>query len=277
MKYMHFKASCSYAALANLLEGMGIETEDTKIALEMDLPWLFAKDGNTFVSGPMLQSAEWFNLWLKPRGLIMTETEVQKDALCGMLQSNGPLMLGIQTLYGKHAVVFTKYDGAYRFVNPTHENSGEETELVLTEKELLDRTDETVMLAGIRRTVPESVDLCPYFCRSVQIIRENVAEIERFASVTHGPGLYPSALNRLFRPLLLDGISMLTLIGETTLAERFAVLQTELMSFLRGPRTGRLKDGLSLDEFRNAAEEYVRLIEVKIGKTIMQEASTSTL
>jgi hypothetical protein len=277
MKYMHFKASCSYAALANLLERMGIETEDTKIALEMDLPWLFAKDGNTFVSGPMLQSAEWFNLWLKPRGLIMTETEVQKDALCRILQSSGPLMLGIQTLYGKHAVVFTKYDGAYQFVNPTHENSGEKTELVLTEKELLDRTDETMMLASIGRTKPEPVDLCPYFRRSVQIIRENVAEIERFASVTHGPDLFPSALNRLFRPLLLDGISMLTLIGETTLAERFAVLQTELMSFLRGPRTERLKDGLSIDEFRNAAEEYVRLIEVKIGKTIMQETSTSTL
>lgn len=276
MKYMHFKASCSYAALANLLERMGIETEDTKIALEMDLPWLFAKDGNTFVSGPMLQSAEWFNLWLKPRGLIMTQTEVQKDALCRILQSSDPLMLGIQTLYGKHAVAFTKYDGAYRLVNPTHENSGEKTELVLTEKELLDRTDETVMLAGIRRTEPESVDLCPYFCRSVRIIRENVAEIERFASVTHDPNVYLSALNRLFRPLLLDGIGMLTLIGETVLAERFTVFQTELMSFLRGPRTGRLKDTLSLEELDAAAEEYVRLIEAKIGKAIMQGAPTST-
>jgi hypothetical protein len=277
MKYMHFNSSCSYAALANLLERMGIETEDTKIALEMDLPWLFAKDGNTFVSGPMLQSAEWFNLWLKPRGLIMIETEVQKDALCGMLQSNGPLMLGIQTLYGKHAVVFTKYDGAYQFVNPTHENSGEKTELVLTEKELLNRTDETMMLASIGRTKPEPVDLCPYFRRSVQIIRENVAEIERFAAAMHDPDAYLSALNRLFRPLLLDGISMLTLIGETALAERFTALQAALLSFLRGPRAGRLKDVLSLEELYDAAEEYVRLIEVKIGKTIMQEASTSTL
>ena len=269
MKYMHFKASCSYAALANLLEGMGIETEDTKIALEMDLPWLFAKDGNTFVSGPMLQSAEWFNLWLKPRGLIMTETEVQKDALCRILQSSGPLMLGIQTLYGKHAVVFTKYDGAYQFVNPTHENSGEKTELVLTEKELLNRTDETMMLASIGRMKPEPVDLCPYFRRSVQIIRENVAEIERFASVTHGPDLFPSALNRLFRPLLLDGISMLTLAGETALAGRFTKLQGALMTFLRGDRSGRLSDVLSLPELSAAAEAYVRLIEARIGEAVL--------
>ena len=44
MKYMHFKASCSYAALANLLEMQGYDTEDTIIALEMELPKLFSKE-----------------------------------------------------------------------------------------------------------------------------------------------------------------------------------------------------------------------------------------
>ena len=34
MKYMHFNSSCSYTALAMLLEEKGISTEDTDIALE---------------------------------------------------------------------------------------------------------------------------------------------------------------------------------------------------------------------------------------------------
>lgn len=38
MKFMHFKASCSYTALANLLELEGLDTEDDQIALDMGLP-----------------------------------------------------------------------------------------------------------------------------------------------------------------------------------------------------------------------------------------------
>lgn len=264
MKYMHFKASCSYAALANLLELQGIDTEDRAIALEMGLPWLFSRDGDAFVSGPMLQSAEWFNLWLLPRGLCMTETAVKRDALCLLLQKSGPAMLGIRTPYGKHAVVFTGYDRAYRFINPTHEDSGEETKIVISETDLIDLVDDPVMLAHIVRTERQSVDMNPYLRRSVQIVRENVEAITRFASEPHDPDDYLPALNTLFRPLLLDGISMLTLAGETTLADRFTELQGALMTFMRGSRIGRLKDVLSLPDLSTAVEAYVRLIEYRI-------------
>lgn len=276
MKYMHFNSSCSYAALANLLELMGIDTEDTEIALEMGMPWLFHREGDTFLSGPMLQSAEWFNLWLFPRGLCMTETEVEKGALCVRLKSSGPAMLGLHTPYGKHAVVFTGFDGAYRFINPTYEDRAEATELALFDSDLIERTDDIVMLARVERAEPNQVDPRPYLCRSVQIVRENVEAIERFAAAMHDPDAYLSTLNRLFRPLLLDGIGMLTLIGETALAKRFTTLQAALLSFLRGPRTGRLKDVLSLEELYDAAEEYVRLIEAKIGGAGLQGSSTPT-
>ena len=64
MKYMTFNSSCSYAGLANLLSFYGIDTEDRKIALDMDLPFLFdCKDGY-YSSGPMLQGGKWFNLYL---------------------------------------------------------------------------------------------------------------------------------------------------------------------------------------------------------------------
>ena len=267
MKYMHFKASCSYAALANLLERMGVDTEDTEIALGMDLPWLFDKDGDAYLSGPMLQSAEWFNLWLKPRGFQMTETAMRKDALCARLKgSEQPLMLGILTPYGKHAVVFTGYDGTYRFVNPTHEDSGEETELVISETDLIDRVDDSVMLAHVVRTEPEPVDPIPYLRRSVSVLQENVSEITQFTSILHEPDAYLNALNPLFRPLLLDGISMLTLAGETVLADRFTALQGALMEFLRGPRAGRLCDALSIPKLQEASNEYVHLIESRITR-----------
>ena len=76
MKYMHFKASCSYTALAAMMEYYGTDTEDYRIALEMKLPWLFAGEDGAFISGPMLQGAKWFDLWLAPRGYRMEEERV---------------------------------------------------------------------------------------------------------------------------------------------------------------------------------------------------------
>jgi len=60
MKYMHFNSSCPYAGLANLLELQGVETEDYKIALEMNLPYFLRRDVITgyYQSGSSLQSAE---------------------------------------------------------------------------------------------------------------------------------------------------------------------------------------------------------------------------
>lgn len=63
---MHFKASCSYAAIAAIMETYGVDTEDYKIALDIKLPWMFAREDGEYRSGPMLQGGKWFNLWLKP-------------------------------------------------------------------------------------------------------------------------------------------------------------------------------------------------------------------
>ena len=65
---MHFNSSCSYTALAMLLSGKGVDTEDTAIALEIGLPWLFAKEEGYFLAGAMLQGAKWFDHFLNPRG-----------------------------------------------------------------------------------------------------------------------------------------------------------------------------------------------------------------
>ena len=81
----------------------------------------------------MLQGAKWFNLWLVPHGFTILETAISKNSLCQELNTGGAAILGIQTPYGKHAVVFTEYDGEYHFRNPTYEDSKENTKLSLSE------------------------------------------------------------------------------------------------------------------------------------------------
>lgn len=75
-KYMTFNSSCSYAGLANMLLRYGVDTQDREIARDMKLPFLFACEEDEYRAGPMLQGAQWFNLYLHPRGLEMRETEV---------------------------------------------------------------------------------------------------------------------------------------------------------------------------------------------------------
>lgn len=265
MKYMHFKASCSYTALAALMEAAGVQTEDREIALEMQLPWLFAKEGDAWLSGPMLQGARWFDLWLRPRGFRMLEVSVDRSGLCPYLRADRPVMLGIRTPYGKHAVVCRGYDGHYHFFNPTYENSGEPTELVLTEYELLASVEHTVVLGALRPAEPTPQDVSPLLASSISVLRDNCAAIAAFAAREHAPDVYPSMLDPLFRPLLLDCITMLALADEHALAQGFAALQRQLMAFLRGPRTQPLAQALSLRELHELAEQYVRRIEQQLS------------
>ena len=266
MKYMHFKASCSYAALAAIMELNGVDTEDYRIALEIKLPWLFSKEDGAYISGPMLQCAKWFNLWLLPRGYRMAEKMVERGQLCSYLRAHKPAMLGIQTPYGKHAVVFTGFDGKYRFMNPTHENSGEYTEMSFSEEGLLALVDQETMVGTLIPAEAEPQLLTPYLKTSLSVIRENCAAIEAFAAEKHDPNAYFPMMNCLFRPLLLDGITMLELVGETALAQKFTALQQQFMAFMRGTREEALRETLSMDSLHDLTEQYASLIEQQIER-----------
>lgn len=264
MKYMHFKASCSYAALAAMMEKRGVDTEDCQIALDVKLPWLFSKEDGAYISGPMLQGAKWFDLWLLPRGYRMIEERLARERLCAYLRAHENAMLGIHTPSGKHAVVFAEYDGSYRLINPCRENSGEKTELSFSEEELLATVDREITVGVVVPVEAEVQDLTPYLKASISVLRENRAAIEAFAAEKHEPNDYFPVMNSLFRPLLLDGISMLELAGESTLARDFTVVQQQLLAFMRGSREGALRETLSLDRLRDLTELYVRLIEQQL-------------
>ena len=125
MKYMHFNSSCSYAGLANILAMVEHDTEDYQIALDMNLPYLLNYDEKSgcYQAGAMLQSEEWFNLYLKPRGFFYTEQWIEKNNLPDSLHPG--MMLGLQvTPRSKHAVVFLeKKDNLFCFLNNKYQNS----------------------------------------------------------------------------------------------------------------------------------------------------------
>ena len=83
MVYMTFNSSCSYAGVANMLAQYHFAVDDRTIAMDMRLPYLFTYEDGIYMAGPMLQSADWFNLYLNPVGFHMIETAVSAEAeLC---------------------------------------------------------------------------------------------------------------------------------------------------------------------------------------------------
>lgn len=264
MKYMTFNSSCSYAGVANMLEQYGVDMDDRAIAMGMKLPYLFTHEDGVYMAGPMLQSAEWFNLFLNSIGFEMCETEVPAEQVADYLKQQKTAMLGLQVdETSKHAVVYTGIQGEKLvFLNNKWEQDPGPVQLILSHEELLNRIGSSAMVATLQKISPQKIDQYSKFADSISVILQNLAEIKSVCSRRETVGALRSMLNTLFRPLLLDGISMLGLLDEVELADKFSLVQNSFLNALRQDPDTKvlLGDYISIPEFESLVFEYVRLI-----------------
>ena len=262
MKYMTFNSSCSYAGIANLLSFYGIDTEDRTIALEMGLPFLFDCEDGCYFSGPMLQSAKWFNLYLKTIGYTMTEKEVKKEQICEYLRDLQVAMLGIYVSErNKHAVIYTGMrDGKFSMLNNKWEQSDEPDTLLFSEQELLRRVDETVTVAVLHKTACETVKIESMAKHSIAVLQSLAKEIAGFCSQEKSAMDIRLSMNTLFRAILLDGITMLDLIGETQINQKLKIVQGQFMNVVRENKPLQLDQYLDMALLNSAIAEYMNLI-----------------
>ncbi len=265
MKYMHFNSSCSYSALAMLLEDRGIETEDVDIAIEIGLPWIFVEQDGIFLSGPMLQGKKWFDIFLNPKGLCINEEHIDKKSIPTYLQEHGTCMIGvyIQENVGKHAVVFCKYDGLYHFYNPIRDGSDAPTEIAFNEVQLLQSLDDITTVGTIIECRKLKHDKRKILDNSALVLRKLYSEIERFSKSPHSDEEYKEAMDGIFRAILLDGITMLEISGQNDLADSFRKIQRNFLTFMKGDKKGILADVISLDELQELVARYEKLIMEK--------------
>lgn len=262
MKYMTFNSSCSYAGLANLLAFYDIDVSDREIALDMGLPYLFAKDQGKYLAGPMLQSEEWFNLFLRPHGFMLREREILRDQMTGYLRESEHAMLGIRVSPGsKHAVIYDGREGEkYRFLNNKWENSEEPDTLLLSEEELLNRLDDKVMVAVLERAAREEVDKRYYYEKSAVTLEQLLQDVEKFCAIERSPEELRNAMDTLFRAILLDGITMLELLSETEIRQKLKTVQSQLLAAVRENCDVRLDCALDLNLLQEGIREYCCLI-----------------
>ena len=226
MKYMTFNSACSFAGIANMLEQYGVDVTDREIALGMKLPYLFAYDEGAYVSGSMLQKEEWFNLYLNSIGFVLIEKKIPVDQVVDYLKEQRTAMLGIKMENGgKHAVVYKGIEAdKLLFINNKWENEEAPSEMKFTEEELQENIEAEVVIATLQQVQPAKVCIVEKLEASVSALQANVLEIEELCKKEVSIAYLQSKLNTLFRPLFLDGITMLHLIRETEFAEEWKVM-----------------------------------------------------
>ncbi len=268
MKYMTFNSSCSYAGLANLLSFYGVDTEDREIAMQMRLPYLFAREDGSYLAGPMLQGARWFNLYLRPLGFSLSERQMGREEFCTSFQAGSPVMLGLRfSPKSKHAVIFTDWrDGKYKFLNNKRKDSPEPETLCLTEKELLERLDKTVVVGQLERMEPARIDYRPDLEKSVRTLQSLMLEIVDFCITGQSIFALQKARDDLFRPILVDGVTMLELLGnaEAEMIGMLKTVRTQFLDVIRAGHSERLEDALDMPKLIGPMAYYEHLITERI-------------
>ena len=270
MKYMTFNSSCSFAGIANMLDKCGIDTNDKDIALAMKLPYLFHFADDVYMSGSMLQTAEWFDLYLNPIGYSLTEETVAKDHLVDYLLNKNVAMLGIYVDEDeKHAVIYIENNSnSITFLNNKWENDSSPELIKLTPAELLKSVDNEVVVATLKKIQPTTVDFSTKLTTSLEVARANLNEILNVSKCKTTVGELRTKLNTLFRPFFLESISMMKLIGENELCDDFSSLQREFLTAIRQDANTILflKDYISIEKLIISVEKYINLIENELKK-----------
>ena len=221
MKYMTFNSSCTYAGLANMLMDKGIDVEDYEIALEMKLPFFIERDENGFSAEPLLQSKKWFDIYLNPRGLEMVEDLVNNAEMFDFLQTKDRALLGIRMQNGRnayHAVVYkgTK-EGKADFINNKHEGSPEPDMFEFTKDELINCLRDKTLVGTLKTCAKKEPDLRPLLGQSIQNLNDLQSEFDEFCRLPRTNAEILEKEEGLFRPILLDGPSMMKLLGQNEL------------------------------------------------------------
>ena len=265
MKYLHFNSSCSYCAIAYILSSFGIEVEDTEIALKIGLPYIFAFEKGEHLAGPMLQSSKYFNLFLNPLGLTLEENRVSKGTLLANINDKKNVMFGIKTDFGKHAVVLIDYTGdVYSFFNPSWEESSQKTIIEISKEDLLSRVDEEITIGEIKQCQKKTVDFQNLYCESIANLTKYENDIVDFINGNNDKEEYQKQLDTLFRPLLLDGLTMMGLIGNDKIAKSMKEAQTDLLNYIRGK--AKLDIPLFREKICSIVAQYKELISALMKK-----------
>lgn len=264
MKYMTFTSSCSYCALANLLELLKIEPkevsyEDRDIALEIGLPYIFTYTEEAgFYAGAMNQGGAYFSSFLQSFGYFFKEEQVERENLLSFLKSHPYSILGIKAQEGKHAVIFLgQQNQNLVFLNPHRKGDGQDNQRIISLDTLKTRVEPIVTIGYLEQgEIDSKVDS---FLDSISTLEEYRQKFKSFCRTSHPKEELLKQRDFLFRAFVIDLLAMMELLGNLKLASLLKKLQSQVLMLFKE------KEAIPfawIDEalFDECIEEYKMLI-----------------
>lgn len=221
MKQITFTGSGMLAGLATMLELVGHDTTDQRIALEMEAPYLLVRTEAGYQSGISLYTPDWLNLYLHPHGYHLSCKHLPQKEILAFLRTHNPVMLRIKVKPDMiHPAVFSGYGNKkYSFVNVKTLTADEPDAFSFSAPSLLRRLEEEVDVYFITPLPPEQVNFLPLLQNSLDnltsyqndllTIRKKEVSFEEFKAL-RAP---------MFRALMQDFYPLICLTGDQELAE----------------------------------------------------------
>ena len=265
-----------------MLEKKGIDVEDFEIALEMKLPFMIDKNEDGYIAGPMLQQKKWFDIFLNKYGYEITEEWLDRADVFDYLQGKDTAKLGIRMDNGRlhyHAVIYKgTEEGKAIFINNKREGGSDPDEFRFTAKELQESMREKTVVATLTAAEAKTIDFKPLLERSIKNIQDLQKDMIDFCSAKHSNQEMLEKEFGLFRPLLLDGPSMMKLIGQEEILEDMEVLQkTFVQVALKDKRNDViLDDCFDMELLQCVCQRWKKLIEQEIVRCFIERGRTVT-
>lgn len=227
MKFITFAGAGMLAGLAMMLESYGYDVTDREIACGMEAPYLFAHDQEGYKAGAMLYRPAWLNLYLRPMGLCMLETRLDRQEVCAYLRAHAPAMLMVTVARGvAHPVVFTGYrEGRYAFDNIRAASSAEPGCFSFTAATLKRRIAEAVTVYHLEKCSPQRTDFIPLLFASLENLDRYQGQLLAVRQRTMTRQAFDALHTPLFRALMQDIMPLIQLNGDDVLAEELRLLR----------------------------------------------------
>ncbi len=274
MKYQTFDSSCCYTGLANMLDDFSLDFEDRDIVIAAELPYMMRFDSsrNSFLAGSMLQGAEWFDNFLRPRGMRFVERSFTGEGAVNFLSDCGTrVMMAVDAADGRQALVFEGVRGGrFHFINNKWKDSDGAERYMFTPAELYDRIDpENNSLGWIEIATKTPVDFLEKMYITLEYIGKYRASLKKFCAVQRERIALRWAMEPLFRPLMVDLLAMMELVGETRMVLMIKVLQRSLFTALSAEEDIIVPfDYISEQQLDEALDRYTEIVQTRMQRIL---------
>jgi len=244
MKYMTFNNSCFFAAIANLLEDIGIHVSDKDIVIGSLVPYFFKYDKNSqqFSSGYEVQELDIINDYLKQYIVKIIEKkyfkgsviEKKRKLIQNISETTSHKIVSLKLTNNDnkwHATIFTGVvNEEYIFVNMRREDD-EAIEIRLKYDELINKLADNVQFAWLERIEKFDVlDRKKYLDESIVTLLKYKNMIFDYSEEEKSLSSRLESRDALFRPLLLNYVDMASITHEKELYENIMILQRQYLN-----------------------------------------------